>query len=375
MSSDTDARPDPDALLRRLQREEVHSRRGRLRIYLGAAPGVGKTYAMLQEGQRRKQRGTDVVVGFVETYNRPLTMEALEGLEVVPRLQVEYRGVVLEEMDTAAVIRRRPQVALVDELAHTNAAGATHEKRWQDVQDILDAGITVISTVNIQHLESLNDVVESVTGIRVRETVPDSVIDDADEIEVVDISPQALRSRMSHGNIYAPEQATQALQGFFREGNLTALRELVLRRVAAQVEQQLDEYMHEHQLEGWATGERVAVLLDNTPTSEVAIRRAWRLANAVDGELFALYPAPLARQQGMTHILTVALDLNATLRELPGEQLREELSSVIRQEHIQHLMLIAQPSRGFAGFRRVSLADQVIHKNRRLNLHLVPLQD
>lgn len=368
--STQDARPDPDALLRAIQREEG-GERGRLRIYLGAAPGVGKTYAMLNEGKRRSARGTDVVVAFAETYQRPLTVEALHGLEVVPRLQVEYRGVVLEEMDTDAVIARHPEVALVDELAHTNAPGSQREKRWEDVEAIRDAGISVISTLNIQHLESLNDVIEGITGVRVRETVPDSVVESADEIEVVDISPQALRSRMRHGNIYPPEQAGRALEGFFREGNLTALRELVLRRVADQVEHQLDEYMHEHNIEGWQAAERTAVLLDHTAASEVAIRRAWRLATAFDGELFAVYPAPLATEQGMMRILTVAMDLNATVRELAGQDLAVELGEFVRAENIVHLMLVARRGRPLAGFRREGLTDAMLRAHPHLNLHLV----
>jgi two-component system sensor histidine kinase KdpD len=300
-----------------------------------------------------------------------LTVEALEGLEIVPRKKVEYLGVVLEEMDTDAVIARHPQVALVDELAHTNAPGSKNEKRWQDVYEILDAGITVISTMNIQHLESLNDVVEGITGVRVRETVPDAVIDDADEIEVVDISAQALRSRMSHGNIYPPAQAEQALRGFFREGNLTALRELVLRRVAAQVEEELDEYMHEHSLHGWQAAERVLVLLDDTRASETVIRRGWRLASAFDGGLLAAYPGYLAREQGMTRILTIAMDLNATLHELPGERIADELGRLIESENVQHVMLLAQPARVIAGLRRASLADSLMRRYPHVTIHLV----
>jgi two-component system sensor histidine kinase KdpD len=371
MTTPGDARREPDAQLRKLQREERQASRGRLRIYLGAAPGVGKTYAMLNEGKRRRERGTDVVVGFAETYGRPLTVEALAGLELVPRRAVEYRGVTLDEMDTEAIIARRPQVALVDELAHTNAPGSKHAKRWQDVEEILDAGITVISTLNIQHLESLNDVVAGITGVHVRETVPDAIVDQADEIEVVDISAEALRSRMRHGNIYAPEQAQRALEGFFREGNLTALRELVLRRVAEQVEHQLDEYMHEHSLEGWQAGERVVVLLDHTPASEVAVRRAWRLASAFDGDLFAAYPEPLTREQGMTHILTVAMDLNATLKELPGADVKRELGELIVAEHIAHLMLIVDPKSGLGRLWRTQLADQMLEAYPYLNVHLV----
>lgn len=366
-----DLRPDPDLLLEKLKREEEQSSHGHLRIYLGAAPGVGKTYAMLGEGHRRSKRGTDVVVGFVETYGRPLTLEAAEGLETIPRRKVEYQGVVLEEMDTDAIIARKPQVALVDELAHTNAPGSRHEKRWQDVYDLLDAGITVISTLNIQHLESLNDVVAGITGITVRETVPDRVVDEADEVEVVDISPQALRSRMRHGNIYPAEQAQRALEGFFREGNLAALRELVLKRVALEVEQQLTEYMHEHHLEGWEAGERCLVLLDSTADSEVAARRAWRLAHAFNGQLLAAYPAPLLREQGMTHILTVAMDLNATLRELPGTDVGKELSDLIRAENVVHVTLLAYRPPRFSVLKRASLSERLMRDHPHLDVHLV----
>ncbi len=366
-----DDRPDPDKLLEKLQREEQRATRGQLRIYLGAAPGVGKTYSMLNEGRRRAKRGTDVVVGFAETYERPLTKEALEGLDVIPRKQIEYGGVTLEEMDTEAILARHPHVALVDELAHTNAPGSKHEKRWQDVYDLLDAGITVISTLNIQHLESLNDVIAGITGVKVRETVPDKVVDDAHEVEVVDISPQALRSRMRHGNIYPAEQAERALQGFFREGNLAALRDLVLKRVTQEVEQDLAEYMHAHSLEGWETGERCLVLLDNTPDSEVAVRRAWRLAHAFNGDLLATYPKWALKEQGMTHILTVAMDLNATLKEIPGEDLEREISDLIRGENVVHVTLIAEAATTLFGLQRAQLHDRLLKTHPHLDIHLV----
>ena len=370
-SNNDDRRPDPDALLKKIKRQDAAANRGRLRIYLGAAPGVGKTYAMLQEGRRRAERGTDVVVGYVETYERPLTKQALEGLEVISRRRIEYHGVVLEEMDTDAVIARRPQVALVDELAHTNAAGSKHEKRWQDVYDLLDARITVISTLNIQHLESLNDVVAGVTGIKVRETVPDKVVDDADEVEVVDISPQALRSRMRHGNIYPPGQSERALEGFFREGNLDALRELVLKRVVHEVEQDLTEYMREHGLQEWEAAERCIVILENTPDAEVALRRALRMARAFNGDLTVVYPACLLKEQGMTHLLAVARDLNIALREIAGEDFMREISDLIRAENIVHVTLLAGHERHFLGLRRVSLADAILASHPHVGVHLV----
>ena len=371
MSTPANPRPDPDSLLRKIQRAEDASNRGRLRIYLGAAPGVGKTYAMLQEGSRRKSRGTDVVVGYVETYQRPLTMEALEGLEIVPRKVIDYQGVRLEEMDTAAVIARNPRVALVDELAHTNAPGSPHKRRYEDVLELLQAGISVITTMNIQHLESLNDVVAGITGVRVRETVPDFVVEGADEVEVVDISPEALRSRMRHGNIYPAAQAERALEGFFRPGNLAALRQLALQRVASEVGQQLTEYMHEHQIQGWEAGEKVLVLLDATPASEVAVRRAWRLGHAVGSGLVAAYPATLLSEQGMTHIITVAADLNAELREIPGINVVEELSALVIELHAGHVTLLAEPIHRFRLFRKSTLGETLLARHPHLDLHLV----
>ncbi len=216
--------------------------RGSLRIYLGAAPGVGKTFAMLNEGARRASRGTDVVAGFVETHGRVNTQAQIGTLEVVPRRAMTHRGAQFEEMDVDAVIARKPDVALVDELAHTNVPGSRNEKRWQDVEEILDAGIDVISTVNVQHLESMNDVVEEITGIKQRETVPDSVVRAADQIEIVDMTPQALRRRMAHGNIYPPEKVDASLANYFREGNLGALRELALMWVADRVDEALAVY-------------------------------------------------------------------------------------------------------------------------------------
>ena len=224
-------------------------RRGELRIYVGYAAGVGKTFAMLGEGHRRRDRGTDVVVGFVETHGRPLTAEALGDLETVPRRTIEYRGSMFEEMDVDAILARVPVIVLVDELAHTNVPGSRNEKRWQDVHEIQDAGIDVISTVNIQHLESLNDVVERITGVRQRETIPDDIVRAADQQELIDMTPYALRRRMAHGNIYPPEKIDAALGNYFREGNLGALRELALLWMADRVDESLQDYMKERGIE------------------------------------------------------------------------------------------------------------------------------
>ena len=247
---------------------------------------------MLNEGHRRESRGADVVVGYVETHDRPQTQAQIGDLEIVPRKKVTYRGVTLEEMDTEAIIARHPKVVLIDELAHTNVPGSKHAKRYQDVEEILDAGINVITTINIQHLESLNDLVASITGVRVRETLPDQILDQADEVELVDISPYALRQRMRHGNIYPPDRIEASLNNFFREGNLTALREMALRRTAEKTEAQLQQYMTEHGInELWPASERVLVGFDARPHTRQVIRDAWRLAHGLHADLIAAWLA------------------------------------------------------------------------------------
>jgi len=268
--------------------------RGQLRVYLGAAPGVGKTFKMIEEGHRRLNRGTDVVVGFVEPHGRRLTEALLSGLEVVPRKTMTYRGSTFTEMDIDAVLARRPQVALVDELAHTNVPGSRNAKRWQDVDELLAAGIHVVTTVNIQHLESLNDVVEQITGVTQRETIPDAVVRRADQIELVDMTPEALRRRMAHGNVYPPERVDAALGNYFRVGNLTALRELALLWVADKVDEQLDRYRADHHInKTWETRERVVVALTGGPEGDTLIRRAARIAARTKGaDLLAVHVAP-----------------------------------------------------------------------------------
>ncbi|WP_433249016.1 DUF4118 domain-containing protein [Actinomadura nitritigenes] len=286
--------------------------RGRLRVYLGAAPGVGKTYAMLCEGRRRLERGTDVVVGYVETHGRPRTAALLDGLEIVPRRTLTHRGAGFTELDAQAVIDRAPAVALIDELAHTNVPGSRDAKRWQDVERILDAGIDVITTVNIQHLESVNDVVEEITGVAQRETLPDEVVRRADQVELVDMAPEALRRRMAHGNVYSPETVDAALSNYFRVGNLTALRELALLWLAGKVDEQLDRYRADHGIDRtWEARERVVVALTGGPEGDTLIRRAARIADRTKGaDLLAVHvtrgdglagagPALLARQRDL----------------------------------------------------------------------------
>ncbi|WUD72694.1 sensor histidine kinase KdpD [Streptomyces sp. NBC_00510] len=288
--------------------------RGTLRIYLGAAPGVGKTYAMLSEAHRRLERGTDVVVAFVEHHNRARTEVMLHGLEVVRRKEIEYRDTVFTEMDVDAVLARRPEVALVDEMAHTNIPGSRNEKRWQDIEELLQAGINVISTVNIQHLESLGDVVESITGVRQRETVPDEVVRRADQIELVDMSPQALRRRMAHGNIYASDKVDAALSNYFRPGNLTALRELALLWVADRVDEYLRQYRTDHRISAtWQARERIVVGLTGGPEGRTLIRRAARMAaKGSGGEILAVH---IARSDGLTAGSPKELAVQRTLVE------------------------------------------------------------
>jgi two-component system sensor histidine kinase KdpD len=288
--------------------------RGKLRIYLGAAPGVGKTYAMLSEAHRRVERGTDCVVGFVAHHDRARTEVLLHGLEQVRRRHLVHRGADFSEMDVDAVLRRAPAVALVDELAHTNVPGSRNAKRWQDVEELLAAGIDVVSTVNIQHLESLGDVVESITGIRQRETVPDEVVRRADQIELVDMSPEALRRRMAHGNIYKPDRVDAALSNYFRPGNLTALRELALLWVADRVDEYLQQYRSEHRVSRiWGSRERIVVGLTGGPEGRTLIRRAARLAEkGAGGEVMAVY---IARSDGLTGASPKELTLQRTLVE------------------------------------------------------------
>src|SRR5882724_9696360 len=275
---DQDQRPSPEALLETIRREESHA--GRLKIFVGAAPGVGKTYEMLQQARARQRDGYDIVVGVVETHGRAETQALLEGLEVVPRRRLEYRGQSLEEMDLDAIIARHPQIVLVDELAHTNAPGSRHPKRYLDVEELLSHGIDVYTAVNIQHIESLNDVVAQITHVRVRETVPDSVFDRADAVELVDLTPDDLIQRLKEGKVYVPKQAERALEHFFSPANLTALRELALRRTAERVDEQLLTHMQANAIAGpWAAGERILVCLSEDPRAAGLVRYAKRLAD------------------------------------------------------------------------------------------------
>ena len=294
MAERTEApRPTPEELLRRLQDMERQAQRGRLTILLGFAAGVGKTVRMLQEGRRLHTAGQEVVVGYFEPHGRQGTLDQLGDLEVIPRRQVEYRGTVLEEMDVDAILARKPQVVLVDELAHTNAPGSERTKRWEDVQALLDAGISVLTTVNVQHIESLNDKIAQVTGVLVRETVPDGVFVSADDVVVIDVTPEALRERLQRGEIYPAERVERALQNFFRTANLSALRELALLQVAEEADRDLEACRRgETTGASWGVQERVLVCISSTRPSTLLIRRGARLARRAHGKCYALFVVP-----------------------------------------------------------------------------------
>jgi two-component system, OmpR family, sensor histidine kinase KdpD len=418
-----EGRPDPEELLRRysLRDSDLEAsplttpatpgeggqtaaqtggythRRGRLRVYLGSVAGSGKTYAMLNEGHRRESRGTDVVVGYVETHGRAQTQAQLGDLEVIPRKKVTYRGVTLEEMDTEAVIARHPKLALIDELAHTNVPGSKHAKRYQDVQEILDAGINVVTTLNIQHLESLNDLVASITGVRVRETLPDWILDQADEVELIDISPYALRQRMKHGNIYPPERIDAALNNFFREGNLTALREIALRRVAEKTEAQLQQYMTEHGItEMRSATERVLVGFDSRPHTREVIRDAWRLAHGLHADLIAVTikpegylafmskligflkfgrEAPKYREAALRRLEEHALlaeDLGAEVIRTSSSDIARTLVKIAHERQVTQLVL-GQPARSYwEELIRGSIINRLLRLSTDIDIHLVP---
>jgi two-component system sensor histidine kinase KdpD len=320
--------------------------RGQLRIYLGSAAGVGKTFALLNEGHRRRDRGTDVVVAYVEPHDRPHTIEQIGDLEVIPRARLPYRGTFFEEMDLDAVLARHPEVALVDEFAHTNVPGSRNEKRWQDINELLDAGIDVISAMNIQHLESLNDVVEKITGVPQRETVPDAVVRAADQVELVDMTPEALRRRMAHGNIYQAEKIDAALTNYFRPGNLAALRELALLWLADKVDEGLQRYREAHDIHAtWEARERVVVALTGGPEGDTLIRRAARIAaRSSGGDLLAVHvttsdgltgadPAALAHQRQLTE------SLGGTYHQVVGDDVPEALLTFARAENATQLVL------------------------------------
>ncbi|MEV6224264.1 sensor histidine kinase KdpD [Nocardia fluminea] len=352
-------------------------KRGQLRIYLGAAPGVGKTYAMLGEAHRRLERGRDVVAAVVETHGRKKTAELLDGIERIPPKTVSYRGTELPELDVDAVLTRKPAVVLVDELAHTNAPGSVHEKRWQDVEQLLAAGIDVISTVNVQHLESLNDVVQQITGIEQRETVPDAVVRGADQVELVDLTPEALRRRLSHGNVYAADKVDAALRNYFRPGNLTALRELALLWLADQVDAALARYRADHKItELWEARERVVVAVTGGPESETVVRRAGRIASKSSAELVVLH---VVRGDGLVGVSTermaklrdLAAGLDASLHTVTGDDVPTALLDFAREVNATQLVLGTSRRSRWARMLDEGIGSTVVQRSGKIDVHMV----
>lgn len=371
-----DNRPNPDALLEAARREA----RGKLKIFLGAAPGVGKTYEMLQAARRKRTEGVDVVVGVVETHGRAETQALLDGLERMPRRQVEYKGRTLEEFDLDALLDRRPNLALIDELAHTNAPGSRHPKRYLDVVELLEAGIDVYTTLNVQHVESLNDVVAKITRVRVRETIPDSIIDLADEIELVDTTPGELIQRLGEGKVYVRAQAERALKHFFQPGNLAALRELALRRTAQRVDAQMRDYMRAHAIEGpWAASERVLACLDPSPQALDVVRAARRTADQLRAPLMALYVetdhhAALTEAERM-HLVEaqrLAERLGAEVHVVPGRGVAEELLAFCRQNNVTRIVVGKSRRSRLFELRHGSVVDRLVRDAGGIAVEIAP---
>ena len=355
----------------------VKPKRGELRIYLGAAPGVGKTYAMLGEAHRRLERGTDVVAAVVETHGRKRTADLIEGIETIPPRYIEYRGTRFAELDVPAVLARNPQVVLVDELAHTNTPGSKNPKRWQDVEELLDAGITVISTVNVQHLESLNDVVAQITGIEQKETIPDEIVRSAAQIELVDITPEALRRRLSHGNVYAPERVDAALSNYFRPGNLTALRELALLWLADQVDAALAKYRAENKItDTWEARERVVVAVTGGAESETLVRRAFRIASKSSAELMIVH---VVRGDGLSGVSApqmgkvreLAASLGATLHTVVGDDVPTALLDFAREMNATQLVVGTSRRSRWGRIFDEGIGAAVVQHSGKIDVHMV----
>jgi two-component system sensor histidine kinase KdpD len=364
-----DRRPDPDALIAAAAREG----RGRLKVFLGAAPGVGKTWEMLTAGRHQKAEGVDVVIGVVETHGRAHTQEQIGDLPVMARHPISYRGQIIEEFDLDGAIARRPALLLVDELAHTNAPGSRHHKRWEDVAEILEAGIDVWATLNVQHVESLNDSVARITGVRVRETLPDRVLEMADEIELIDLPPNELRRRLEQGHIYRPDMAKRAMDGFFREGNLAALREMALRRVAEKVDADVTGYMRSRAISGpWPAGDRVLALIGPDPAAEAVVRHARRLADALRAPWIALHVERPDRSGDARVPMNLAAQLGAEIEVASGNDLVGEVIELARKRNVTHIVVgRARPPLWRRLIRR-SLSLNLLRRADEFALHVVP---
>lgn len=374
-----DKRPDPDQILNHVQRDEAQEKRGKLKIFLGYAAGVGKTYAMLEAAQQRRLEGMDVVVGYVETHGRAETDALLAGLEVIPRHETIYRDIALTEMDTDAILARQPQIALVDELAHTNVPGSRHTRRYQDVMELLHGGIDVYTTMNIQHLESLNDVVSQVTGVTMRETVPDHILDEAHEIELIDLPIDELLARLEAGKVYIPAQADRALRKFFRPGNLTALREMTLRRAAERVDEQMRAYMQTHAISGpWPAAERLLVCVSPSPLSERLVRTTRRLARGLDAEWIAAYvetpdqtQLTAADEERVIQTLRLAEELGAQTVRLTGRSVAEAVTNYALSRNVTKIVAGKPLRPRWQEWWRGSIIDQILRHSQDLDVYVI----
>ncbi len=351
--------------------------KGALKLFLGYAPGVGKTYSMLTEAIRRHSRGEDVVIGVVETHGRKGIAELVPQLEVVPRRKIEYKGTLFEEMDVDAIIARRPQVVLIDELAHTNIPGSKHRKRYEDVLEVLDARIDVLSTVNIQHIESIAPTVNAFTGVVVRETVPDWVLQISEEIVMVDLTPEALHNRMKRGDVYGKEKVEQSLKNFFRRGNLIALRELALRQVAEQVDRSLSSYMDEKDIqENWAVRERIAVCISSNPRSQYLLARSARMARRMDAELYAVHvdvgDRPNARDEKTLEAnLQFAESLGAKVVRLKGDSVPDAAAKFVREKHVTQMIFGRTATEGYRKLLYMNAVSHFLRDAPAVDVHIV----
>jgi two-component system sensor histidine kinase KdpD len=351
--------------------------KGVLKLFLGYAPGVGKTYGMLSEAIRRRSRGEDIVVGLVETHGRKGIADLLPQLEAVPRRAIDYKGTIFEEMDVDAVLARRPRVVLVDELAHTNIPGSKHRKRYEDVLDFLDAKVDVLSTVNIQHIESIAPIVQAITGVVVRETVPDWVLQLSQETVMVDLTPEALQNRMRRGDVYREEKVEQALRNFFRRGNLIALRELALRQVAEQVDRTLSSYMEEQEIrENWAVRERIAVCISSNPRAQYLLARAARMARRMDAELYAVHVDTNGKknerdEKSLAANLRFAESLGAVPVRLKGESVPDAAAKFVREKHVTQMIFGRTADEGWHKFLYMNAINRFLRDAPAVDVHIV----
>ncbi len=372
-------RPDPDAMLKRVQAEEAHRMEGKFKVFFGANPGVGKTYAMLEAAHEQRRDGVDVVIGIVETHGRAETEALVDGLETLPRRTVDYRGTQLQEFDLDAALVRHPTVILIDELAHTNAPGLRHAKRWQDVQELLKAGVTVYTTVNVQHLESLNDVVAQITGVRVRETVPDSVLERADDVELIDLPPDDLLQRLKDGKVYVPEQIQHAIKNFFAKGNLIALRELALRRTAERVDQQMEVYRRDHAVvRTWPAAETIMVCVNTKSRGPRLIRAARQMAADLHAKWVAVYVQvprhlrlPQSERDRLVQTLRLAEQLGAETVTLTGENVAQELLNYARSWNATKIV-VGKPLRSlWKEWLFGSVVSELVHQSGEIDIYVI----